>query len=200
MSDYRLKAKFQNNRILEAMEAFGIKNVAELSRQCGIDQNKLGDFVNMKKSPINNLTKEITPTAQRLLDFFGASLGELFNLQQIYDPVKINKAEIKLSNEAVMAIMDNSGGLDQLIANESKTEIAHRLLEDLRPREQKILIAYYGLDNEEGNTPTLDELAKEYDCTRERIRQILEEGERKIKIKTAKDRKLRNEALDAYYS
>lgn len=50
---------------------------------------------------------------------------------------------------------------------------------DLRPREQQALVKYYGLDGGDGST--LEKVAKEMNVTRERVRQIMAKGIRRMR-------------------
>lgn len=61
---------------------------------------------------------------------------------------------------------------DQNAARRLLKEQLGEIIQDLTPREQKILMMRYGLEEHEGRTYTLEEVGKEFGVTRERIRQI----------------------------
>jgi len=63
------------------------------------------------------------------------------------------------------------------------------VLETLSPREKKVLIMRFGLDD--GKPKTLEEVGKEFKVTRERIRQIEAKAIRKLKHPT-RARKLKD--------
>jgi RNA polymerase primary sigma factor len=84
----------------------------------------------------------------------------------------------------------NSKPTDHLIVNANlKTEIG-RIIETLKPREQIIITALYGLD---GNSPmTLKEIGDTVGVTRESIRQIKEKILKNLKVK------LKNSSIRSY--
>ena len=53
------------------------------------------------------------------------------------------------------------------------------LLDKLRPREKLVLMARFGMEN--GRERTLEEIARELNLTRERVRQIQNEGLAKLR-------------------
>ena len=63
------------------------------------------------------------------------------------------------------------------------------VMSTLTPREQRVLVLRFGL--EDGRTRTLEEVGKEFDVTRERIRQIEAKALRKLKH-PSRSRKLKD--------
>ena len=63
------------------------------------------------------------------------------------------------------------------------------VLSSLSPREQRVLLLRFGL--EDGRSRTLEEVGKEFDVTRERIRQIEAKALRKLRH-PSRSRKLRD--------
>jgi RNA polymerase primary sigma factor len=96
---------------------------------------------------------------------------------------------------------DKEATLEQFIADKSKPNlydvVSQELLKDaigevletLSPREKRVLIMRFGL--EDGKPKTLEEVGKEFKVTRERIRQIEAKAIRKLKHPT-RARKLRD--------
>lgn len=96
---------------------------------------------------------------------------------------------------------DKEATLEQFIADRSKPSLydavssellkdaLQEVLETLSPREKKVLMMRFGL--EDGKPKTLEEVGKEFKVTRERIRQIEAKAIRKLKHPT-RARKLRD--------
>jgi RNA polymerase primary sigma factor len=96
---------------------------------------------------------------------------------------------------------DKEATLEQFIADQNQPtlydKVSRELLKDaigevlqtLSPREQKVLIMRFGL--EDGKAKTLEEVGKEFKVTRERIRQIEAKAIRKLKHPT-RARKLKD--------
>ena len=124
------------------------------------------------------------PTAEEL----AAEMGEeLVKIKQI---IKISQDTISLETSVGDEGDDDSPLSDFIedVKNASPSHVAGvQLLKDyiqhainaLSPREQKILEMRFGL--KDGVTHTLEEVGKEFDVTRERIRQIEAKALEKIK-------------------
>lgn len=56
-----------------------------------------------------------------------------------------------------------------------------KLLPNLNEREQYVVKLRLGIDLKEGKIPTLEEIGKQLDCTRERVRQIQNEAFEKLR-------------------
>ncbi len=69
--------------------------------------------------------------------------------------------------------------------NESLTEATHNILASLTPREAKVLRMRFGIDMNTDHT--LEEVGKQFDVTRERIRQIEAKALRKLRHPTRAD-------------
>jgi RNA polymerase primary sigma factor len=75
------------------------------------------------------------------------------------------------------------------VSQELLKDALQDVLETLSPREKKVLMMRFGL--EDGKPKTLEEVGKEFKVTRERIRQIEAKAIRKLKHPT-RARKLRD--------
>jgi RNA polymerase primary sigma factor len=64
-------------------------------------------------------------------------------------------------------------------SNKMLSEQMRRVLEELSPREQEVLIMRFGLDD--GRAKTLEEVGRAFNVTRERIRQIEAKALRKLR-------------------
>ncbi len=190
--DYLLKVKVLNNRIYSLMRERGIETVAELARQTKIPQQKLGEFLNMKISPlsISGADGVFLNSALKLADFFGVLPDEMFNEQQLTKPLLKNNAERAIKLDQVLALMapEQEAPPYNLIEQEQQNKLIEETLQDLSPREQKIIKARYGFDEE---AKTYESIAAEESITRERVRQIEQTALRKMRSPD-RSRKLRD--------
>lgn len=74
---------------------------------------------------------------------------------------------------------DSCPSLEEQVELKSLKQIMKEVLDTIPPREQKILRLRYGIDDD--RQKTLEEIGKEFDLTRERIRQIEEKALRKLR-------------------
>ena len=86
---------------------------------------------------------------------------------------------------------------DDIILNQLKDMISDILNDRLSCREEKVLCLRFGIEEEEGPL-TLEEVAKEFHVSKDRIRQIQNRGMRKVKNELSKKRVEFNELLDGY--
>ena len=99
----------------------------------------------------------------------------------------INKGETQdIDMELVDAIEDPSPTPEEeaIIANRREV-IASYIKKYLSPREQKVIILRFGLEN--GRPMTLNEVGRKYGVTRERVRQVEAKAIRKLRFQFAKN-------------
>jgi RNA polymerase primary sigma factor len=85
---------------------------------------------------------------------------------------------------------DSFKATDHLIVDKNMKDEVARIISSLKPREQRIMIALYGLDGE--SPMTLKEVGDEIGVTREMIRQI------KCKVLSGLKNKLKNSTISSY--
>lgn len=122
------------------------------------------------------------PTNAELAERMGLTEARVVEIQKIaQDPVSLESPvgeedESKISDfvedESVQSPTDNASH-DIL-----RTQLLE-VIETLTPREQKVIRLRYGLDD--GHARTLEEVGKEFNVTRERIRQIEAKALRKLR-------------------
>lgn len=191
MSDYLLKVKIQNNKIVRLMKERQIESVAELARHVKVSNTVLHELINMTASPLqshNAMGKNGThgdglwrEPVLKLADFFGVLPEEMFNRQQLTEPLKDNKAERVIEFEQMIALMGQKDSplLEDSRLEDERLKIINDTLNTLTPREEIIIKKRFGLDGED--IATLDEVAKVFDVTRERIRQMEAKALRKLR-------------------
>lgn len=122
------------------------------------------------------------PTLEELAERMGVSIERVSEIQKIaQDPVSL---ETPISEEEDSHLGDfieddkTPTASDSVASTMLKEQIA-RVLDTLTPREEKVLRLRYGIDD--GRPRTLEEVGKEFNVTRERIRQIEAKALRKLR-------------------
>jgi RNA polymerase sigma factor, sigma-70 family len=122
------------------------------------------------------------PTLEELAERMGVSIERVSEIQKIaQDPVSL---EIPIGEEEDSHLGDfieddkTPTASDSVASTMLKEQIA-RVLDTLTPREEKVLRLRYGIDD--GRPRTLEEVGKEFNVTRERIRQIEAKALRKLR-------------------
>jgi RNA polymerase sigma factor (sigma-70 family) len=183
--EYRIDLKVRNNLILNAIEAAGYANVAQFCKAAKLSQCRIGDFVNLKASPMGK-SGEITPSAKRLCDFLGLLPEDLWTPEQLLFVLPTNKSHFSMSHkEMLLTLARHTGELleapapDAGLEEEDRHRIVGEALDSLTPKEAKVLRMRFGIDTQ--NDYTLDEVGAKFDVCRERIRQIEAKAIRKLK-------------------
>ena len=130
-------------------------------------------------------TKEIAKEMQMTTD-------EIENLMKISQQPKSLSTPVGDDKEATLEqfVADqNQPTLYDKVSRELLKDALGKVLETLSPRERKVLIMRFGL--EDGKPKTLEEVGREFRVTRERIRQIEAKAIRKLKHPT-RARKLKD--------
>ena len=122
------------------------------------------------------------PTLEELAERMGTSIERVSEIQKIaQDPVSL---ETPIGEEEDSHLGDfieddkTPTATDTVTSAMLKEQIA-RVLNTLTPREEKVLRLRYGIDD--GRPRTLEEVGKEFNVTRERIRQIEAKALRKLR-------------------
>ncbi len=145
----------------------------------------INKMTRIHRTLVQELERE--PTAEEIAD----KMGSQFTADKIREIQKISMDPVSL--ETPIGEEDDSHLGDFIEDKEAmspdqyanigllKDEI-NKVLKTLTPREEKVLRLRFGL--EDGRTRTLEEVGKEFDVTRERIRQIEAKALRKLKNPT----------------
>ena len=122
------------------------------------------------------------PTPQEIADEMGISVEKVQQIQKIaQEPVSL---ETPVGEEDDSTLGDFVHDIDmpnplEYTMNEKFKEEIDKFLKELTPREEKVIRLRYGLID--GRSRTLEEVGKEFNVTRERIRQIEAKALRKLK-------------------
>ncbi len=122
------------------------------------------------------------PTLEELAERMGVSIERVSEIQKIaQDPVSLETpiGEEEDSHLGDFIEDDKTPTASDSVASTMLKEQIARVLDTLTPREEKVLRLRYGIDD--GRPRTLEEVGKEFNVTRERIRQIEAKALRKVR-------------------
>ena len=132
------------------------------------------------------------PTSQEIADFMGITAEKVEEIQKIaQDPVSLETPIGEEEDSHLVDFIEDTKATppSDVAAQTMLREQLIAALHKLTPREEKVIRLRYGLDD--GKQRTLEEVGKEFNVTRERIRQIEAKALRKLRNPT-KSRKLRD--------
>ncbi|MEM7128087.1 MAG: sigma-70 family RNA polymerase sigma factor [Chloroflexota bacterium] len=117
-------------------------------------------------------------------------VGEIKRLKR--EPISLQQPIGKEDSSELADILEDDEAPDpiELASRQMLHEQIHQVLADLNERERTVLIKRFGLDN--GESRTLEDVGKELDVTRERVRQIEAKALRKLR------HPVRSRSLSAY--
>lgn len=189
MKDYRVEVKIKNNYLHQAMLDHGIASAAELSRLTGITQVMIGDYLNLKRAPIN--TKgQYAPSALTLAKFFDKPIEELFPIQHIQKPLKSNKfvSELDIIDVAMLLTGESKDPESLLIEAETyKLEQDAIELTKLSPKERQFI-------NSRLQGKRFEVIASELNITKQRVGQLHNKSIRKVR-RTVNDMRQKGEKM-----
>jgi RNA polymerase primary sigma factor len=163
----------------------------------------LHDHSRVVRIPVNRAARasRIERTAQALEQ----TLGRPATVSDVAEALKIPEAEVRdhqtLIQRAVSLdastsedgetpllhlISDETAGAEELMAERDLRKDLRLAMQDLDPRERKILTDYFGMETGEG--VTLESIGKELGLTRERVRQLKERAIRKLFLRKDRER------------
>lgn len=165
-----------NARLVDARKAKGW-NQNVLSRLTGIQQHRISQIETLRVEPHDDEKGELADALECDCSYlFPIKLMELIRSGVIPEKRLAEFGEekiIRLTAARVGLLQEASPDLEEVdrnVDNKLLKEQVRTILETLHPREQRVLILRYGLDD--GNARTYEEVGIVLGVTRERIRQI----------------------------
>ena len=167
--------------------------IADQSRTIRIPVHMV-DHINRYYKTQRRLTQKLgkEPTVKEIAKEMQMTIDEVENLMKISQQPKSLSTPVGDDKEATLEqfVADqNQPSLYDKVSRELLKDALNKVLETLSPREKKVLVMRFGL--EDGKPKTLEEVGKEFKVTRERIRQIEAKAIRKLKHPT-RARKLKD--------
>lgn len=125
------------------------------------------------------------PTSSELAEEMGISEEKVSEIQKIaQDPISLDNPVGEEEDSKIQDFIEDEtikSPMEHATEGMLKTQL-YQIIETLTPREQKVIKLRYGLDD--NHTRTLEEVGKEFNVTRERIRQIEAKALRKLRQPT----------------
>ena len=167
--------------------------IADQSRTIRIPVHMV-DHINRFYKTQRRLTQKLgrEPTVKETAKEMLMTVPEIENLMKISQQPRSLSTPVGDDKEATLEqfVADtNQPSLYDKVSRELLKDALNKVLETLSPREKKVLMMRFGL--EDGKPKTLEEVGKEFKVTRERIRQIEAKAIRKLKHPT-RARKLKD--------
>lgn len=169
------------------------RSISDQSRTIRIPVH-MGEQINRMIKIQRRLTQELQrePTVQEIADEMGEKVEKIRQMQKIaLEPVSTDKAIGEEEDSTLLDFVADTETLNPLeyTMNEKFKEEIDKLLKELQPREERVIRLRHGLID--GRSHTLEEVGKEFDVTRERIRQIEAKALRRLRH-PSRQRRLRS--------
>ena len=181
--DYELELKVRNAPLLNRMREAGYHTAADLSRASGVTQSIIGRLLAMKLSLYTehkNGAITVRPAIKSLADFLVCTPEEIYPQAHWYDGLGRSIFVAQVSREQFNQLTHKSTGdpmaflefMEEQEPGDIESMITHHALS---PRETKVLRCRFVEDL------SLEETAKRFDVSRERIRQMEQKALRKLR-------------------
>ena len=183
MKAFRIKVSVRNNLMLSAIEAAGYKSVADFERAAELRIGAVKSLVAMRDCPIN-ANGEFSLIAKAIMEVLGAAPTDLWTPDQLVMKLKRNVGwkEVDMDVGQFNALLQHHqqeaaylpAPDDELMQIETARLVDDLLANKVTDRES---LAIRGIMNDE----TLETIGKKLKVTKERSRQILATGLRRLR-------------------
>ena len=195
----RAEIRFKNSAFIDALKSSGYESIAEFSRESKISYSYLIEYANLRHVFKDKEVK------QRMIDLLDSDEWTLFEQyrellekegvikNKIVTDIPIDKI-VSLSSAKVMQLesyedIECDTELDSLRMDMNKS------LRSLKDRERVMIEMSFGL-GKYSKSYSLQEIADKYSLSRERTRQILQKGLRRLKHRTRSDRLIKYVSIE----
>lgn len=157
-----------------------LQALAEQGRLVRLPQNKIGTYNKANKAYIAfEQEHEREPSTEELASILEMSETEIANIFSSNSRHTSLDAPVHEAEDVAMGdLLEGSSDTDDDVMKDSLKSEIHRILKSLSVREAEIISSYFGLEGDNG--PTIEEIGKKYDLTKERIRQIKERAIKRL--------------------
>ncbi|HRP88828.1 MAG TPA: RNA polymerase sigma factor RpoD/SigA [Edaphocola sp.] len=157
-----------------------LQALAEQGRLVRLPQNKIGTYNKANKAYIAfEQENEREPSTEELASILEMSETEIANIFSSNTRHTSLDAPVHEAEDVAMGdLLEGSSDTDDDVMKDSLKDEIQRILKSLSIREAEIISSYFGLEGDNG--PTIEEIGKKYDLTKERIRQIKERAIKRL--------------------
>lgn len=177
--DYIAQVKIRNGPMLRAMRQAGYHTSADLCRaDPRLTATSVGEMLNIK-TPAVNKNGSWRVRALYMSELLKCLPEDLFPPQHIDRPLERNTAEFEISVDEVAGFLTSAETPETLMIAAERKATALAMLDDLTPRERKVIEMRYGFDGDESTLADVG--AAMGGISRERVRQIEQQALRRLK-------------------
>ena len=183
MKDLRVTITVKNGALLRVMESKGYDTAIALHRASGVPYQTIINYLGLKLAPYLKDGRLSAP-AEALSLALDCVVEELFPAPFLRRCLETNRVTREVSSHDLPSLMGISAPLlscdpeRSALVSEAVNELTAAIA-DLPPRERIAINMNYGLDGHK--SATLDEVGAVLGVSRERVRQIILRGERRLR-------------------
>ena len=177
--EFRVEIRVKNNLLFGAIKRAGFDTVAAFSRSCGVNQQTIGLFINLRLAPVG--ARGWLGQALKIANALRCMPEDLFPADYLRDTMKQNKLVMEYSANEIRCAIGVATPEDLMIEGDVTAGL-QAAIGTLTHRQQVIVNRRFGLDG--GDGCTTDELGAQFNLTRERVRQIESTALRKLAHKS----------------
>ena len=165
--------KIRNDTIIKYINLFGYKSVNDFCVKNKFSPTVIGEIINFKRSPLNNITCDYSDVAKQLALVLCYEPNELWpdskraysiykNKQSMVESAEENFSKVSMDNECVDPY--------ELFSKKETREKVWKAISSLEPREKEIIQLRFGIGRKSDHV--LEDIASHFGLSRERIRQL----------------------------
>ena len=188
----RAELRFKNASFINALEKAGYKSIAEFARQSGINYQLLIEYANLRylfKKPeiIKKMVGLLETDEWTLFEQYREVIEKNNGVNTKMTTDIPTKKLISLTSEKLLQLKEPKDIDHDMIYHESLKIDTEKALEELKIRERQMIRMYYGIGIG-GESLSYNEIAREYNLSRERVRQIIQGAIRRLKHYSRSDK------------
>lgn len=177
IKDFEIHIKVKNARLLNKIQSAGFRSVRDFAHKTGLSAQGIYKCLSLKYT-VYNKRFVLRELPKKLGEFFDCLPTDLFPESVWYEEMEITTASIQMDEEEVRAALPylSRGEIPRLENQMDAEKLMTIAKEVLTEKEYYIIEHRYSGDK-------LDEIGKDWDIGKERVRQIQFRAERKIRGK-----------------